>query len=88
MAKINPLNRHLIETGENYFEHFLFAFSTAMWILAVSLVLTVHSIFPFFFTTTASRNIRKINEVMQKRVAKLMERRNSKELVKSEDKAN
>ncbi|MFK5283229.1 DUF6356 family protein, partial [Lacticaseibacillus paracasei] len=29
MKKVNFFNRHLSQTGENYFEHFLFAFTTA-----------------------------------------------------------
>jgi len=76
MKKTNFLNRHLTETGENYLEHFLFAFTTAMWLCMASLILFTHSIFPFLFTTTTSKHVRKINEVMSKRVAMLMERRN------------
>ncbi|NBV05673.1 MAG: hypothetical protein EBS06_00350 [Proteobacteria bacterium] len=72
MKKANFFNRHLIESDENYFEHFLFAFATAMWILFVGMVLTCHAICPFIFKFTASSNIKKINEVMQKRREKLM----------------
>jgi hypothetical protein len=75
MKKINFFNRHLNQTGENYFEHFLFAFSAAIWIGAVSIFLFCHAIFPFAFTLTASSNIKKINEVMQKRLAMLLARR-------------
>jgi hypothetical protein len=75
MKKTNFFNRHLTETGENFFEHFLFAFTTAMWLAMASLILFSHSLFPFIFTTTTSKHVRKINEVMQKRVAMLMERR-------------
>ncbi len=78
MKKTSFLNSHLTETGENYFEHFLFAFTTALWLAAVSLILCCHSIFPFIFTTTTSRHVRKINEVMQKRAGMLMERREKK----------
>lgn len=75
MKNTNFFNRHLNQTGENYFEHFLFAFATAMWIAVVSLLLVCHAILPFTFTVTASSNIKKINEVMQKRFAMLMARR-------------
>lgn len=75
---MNFLNRHLTETGENYLEHFLFAFTTALWLLLASMILFCHSIFPFIFTVTTSKHVKKINEVMQKRVAMLMERRNKK----------
>lgn len=86
MKKVTFLNRHLTETGENFFEHFLFAFTTALWLLMASLILFSHSIFPFIFTTTTSKHVRKINEVMQKRLAMLMERRNKIVENKSEEK--
>lgn len=74
MKKGNLFNRHLNETGENYFEHFLFGFTTAMWLTMAGIILFLHSIFPFIFPTTASKHVKKINEVMQKRVAMLIER--------------
>ncbi len=80
MKKIHFFNRHLIETGENYFEHFIFASTTALWIATTSVILISHAFFPFIFTTTTSANIKKINERMQKRVAVLLERRNQKNL--------
>jgi len=76
MKKVSFFKRHLTETGENYFEHFLFAFTTAMWLAMASFILFSHAILPFVFTTTTSKHVRKINEVMQKRLALLMERRN------------
>lgn len=78
MKKIHFFNRHLIETGEDYFEHFVFAATTALWIMMTSMVLISHAFFPFLFTTTTSSNIRKINERMQRRVAALLARRNQK----------
>ena len=77
MTKLN-LNFHLKETGENYFEHFLFAVTTALWLFLAGTILLCHSLFPFIFTVTTSKHVKKINEVMQKRVAMLMERRNKK----------
>lgn len=77
MKRANFFNRHLIETGENYFEHFLFAFIVSMWLFLTSIVLLCHTIFPFVFQVTASSNVRKINEVMQKRAQKLTDRRNN-----------
>ncbi len=74
MKKVNFFNRHLAETGENYFEHFLFAFTTAMWLLMAAIILLCHTLCPFLFTTTASWHVKKINEVMQKRVQLLMSR--------------
>ena len=68
MKKINPIKQHLIEADENYLEHFSFAFKNGIRLLGVSLALIIHSILPCFFTTTASRNIRLMNEKFQHRV--------------------
>jgi len=75
MKKTNFFNHHLIETGEGYIEHFLFACITSMWLLLASLILFLHAIFPFIFMINASKHVKKINEVMQKRTALLLERR-------------
>ena len=74
MQKVSFLNRHLVETEENYFEHFLFAFAISMWILLTGFILMCHAFFPFLFRVTASSSIRKVSEVMQKRREVLMER--------------
>ncbi len=74
MEKTNFFNRHLVETGENYFEHFLFAFATAMWILLTGVILIIHAFFPFLFRVTSSSSIKKVSEVMQKRRGVLMDR--------------
>ncbi|MDX2083261.1 MAG: DUF6356 family protein [Rickettsiales bacterium] len=74
MKKANFFNRHLIESDENYFEHFLFAFVTSMWILSASFILLFHAFCPFVFTTTTSSNIKKINELMQKRRQMLVDK--------------
>ncbi len=76
MKKINFFNRHLIETGESYFEHFLFAFAMALWLVAVSLITIFHSIVPCVFTATTSKNIKKVSEIMHRRVEALLKRRN------------
>jgi hypothetical protein len=72
---MNYFTRHLRESGENYFEHFLFTFSTAFWLMGTGLVLLCHAIFPFMFVFKASGNVKKINQVMQKRIEFLNERR-------------
>ncbi len=68
MKKNNPIKQHLVEADEKYFEHFSFAFKSGTHLLGVSLALITHSILPCFFATTASRNVRKINEKFQNRV--------------------
>ncbi|MBM3580317.1 MAG: hypothetical protein FJX34_06070 [Alphaproteobacteria bacterium] len=72
---MNFLTRHLRESGESYFEHFLFAFSISMWMIVTSLVLLCHAIFPFSFIFSASSSVKKINQVMQKRIETLVSRR-------------
>jgi len=68
MKKINQIKQHLIEADEKYFEHFSFAFKSGTRLLGASLALITHSILPCFFTTTASRNVRAMNEKFQQRV--------------------
>jgi 1,4-dihydroxy-2-naphthoate octaprenyltransferase len=75
MKKTNFFNHHLVETGENYLEHFLFTFVTSLWLLLSSVILLIHSVCPFIFAINASKHVKKINEVMQKRTAMLLERR-------------
>jgi hypothetical protein len=67
MKKMNPIKHHLVEANEKYFEHFSFAFKSGSHLMGVGLALITHSILPCFFTTTASRNVRKINEKFQHR---------------------
>ena len=70
---MNFFTRHLRESSENYFEHFLFTFATALWLVGTGLVLLCHAIFPFIFVSIASSNVKKINQVRQKRMEFLNE---------------
>lgn len=67
MKKNNPIKQHLIEADEKYFEHFSFAFKSGANLVGVGIALITHSILPCFFTTTASRNVKKLNEKFQHR---------------------
>jgi hypothetical protein len=67
MKKNNPIKQHLIDADEKYFEHFSFAFKSGSHLVGVGLALITHSILPCFFSTTASRNVRAINETFQNR---------------------
>jgi hypothetical protein len=67
MKKIHFYNRHLIETGENYFVHFSFAAKSSIKLMMVSLILMIHAILPFIFLTTGSSYVKKINNQMQAR---------------------
>lgn len=67
MKKINSIKQHLTDADEKYFEHFSFAFKSGSHLVGVGLALITHSILPCFFTTTASRNVKKLNEKFQDR---------------------
>lgn len=69
--KKNFFTCHLQDTKENYFEHFLYSFIMSMWIFIVSIMLIIHTFFPFFFSNASVRNIKKINEVMEKKSHKV-----------------
>jgi hypothetical protein len=75
MEKSNFFKKHLDETGESYFEHLLFTFMMSLWLLLTSVILLLHSIFPFILAFNTSKHVSKINQVMQKRSGKLLERR-------------
>ncbi len=74
MKSPNFFNRHLCHTGENFFEHFLFTFTVSLWMGISSIVLFLHAFFPFLFPFIASKNIKKIDEIMQKRIEDLKAR--------------
>lgn len=68
MKKINFFNHHLrVEAKEGYLEHFMFAFKNAITLILLGLALVVHSIMPFFFTSTASRNVKRLDQIFQER---------------------
>jgi hypothetical protein len=67
MKKNNPIKQHLNDADEKYCEHFSFAFKSGSRLVGVGLALITHSILPCFFITTASRNVRKMNEKFQHR---------------------
>ncbi len=71
MKKNGFFRSHLNETGESYLEHFLFTFSIALWLICTGLIHLIHSLFPFIMSTSASRHIKKINLVLQKRISLL-----------------
>lgn len=62
---------HPAEIGEGYFEHQKNAFRISIKLLKLSMIVTIHAIFPCLFTDTGSENIKKLNN-------KLIERKNNK----------
>jgi hypothetical protein len=68
MKKINSIKEHLIDADESYFEHFSFAFTNGIKLLAIAFALIIHSILPCFFPVTASRNIKIMDAKFDHRV--------------------
>ena len=63
----NPFTKHPQSVNETYFEHMKCALGFHFTLLRLSLAVLVHSIFPFWFKTTASDGIKKLNDCMKKR---------------------
>ena len=63
----NPFTKHPKSVDETYFEHMKCAFKFFYTLLGLSLAALVHGIFPFWFQTTASRGVKKLNDCMKDR---------------------
>jgi hypothetical protein len=63
----NPFTKHPHSVGETYFEHMTCALSYSKNLFKLSFTALVHSIFPFWFETTASDGIKKLNKCLQNR---------------------
>ena len=60
---------HPIAIGETYLQHLHFAFEVGFRMITAGCCCIIHSIFPFLFTTTASRTIAFLQEKLQTRKA-------------------
>ena len=63
----NPFTKHPQSVDETYFQHMICALGFHCTLLRLSLCALVHAIFPFWFETTASDGIKKLNTCMQNR---------------------
>ena len=63
----NPFTKHPHSVDETYFEHMKCAFTFFYTLLGLSLAALVHAVFPFWFQTTASRGVKKLNDCMKDR---------------------
>ena len=63
----NPFTKHPKEVNETYLEHMRCALNFHFKLLELSLAALIHSIFPFWFETTASDGIKELNDCMQNR---------------------
>ena len=63
----NPFTKHPKSVNETYFQHMKCAFTFFYTLLGLSLAALVHAVFPFWFQTTASRGVKKLNDCMKDR---------------------
>ena len=56
---------HPHSVGETYAEHFRFASSFGLRMLAGGMAAVVHAVLPFLFVTTASRAVASLNELIR-----------------------
>ena len=64
---IGASKRHLGEAGERYFQHLRFATKVGMVAIGGGLACFAHALVPALFTTTGSRAIRRLNQLMDER---------------------
>ena len=55
---LNKTKKHLQDVNESYFEHMVKAFKIFSQLFSASLMALIHAIFPFLFTTGASKKIK------------------------------
>ena len=58
---------HLAAAGETYWEHLRFARTIGLLSLSAGVACMIHAIIPSLFTTTASRTIGRINQLLGER---------------------
>ena len=63
----NPFTKHPKSVDETYLEHMWCACKFFVTLQLLSFAALVHSVFPFWFKTTASDGIKKLNDCMKKR---------------------
>ena len=66
----NIFTEHPKSVNETYLEHMCCAMKFHYTLLKLSFVALIHAIFPFWFETTASDGIKKLNDCMQNRKKK------------------
>ncbi len=57
-------------TGETYLEHLWFTLTMSARFIYVTIVLTIHGLFPFLLTRAASRQIEVVYAIMKTRIPK------------------
>ena len=64
---IGASKRHLGDADEGYFEHFKFATKVGAVAIGGGLACFAHALVPAWFTTTGSRAIRRLNQLIDDR---------------------
>ena len=64
---IDTSRRHLRDTGESYFEHLRFATKVGAVAIGGGLACFAHAVVPAWFSTTGSRAIRRLNQLIDDR---------------------
>ncbi len=58
---------HPNSVGENYWQHFSFAFYISLETFKISVIALTHAIFPFLFLNKASYRLEKLHEAIKNR---------------------
>jgi len=66
---IGASKRHLGDAGEGYFQHLRFAAKVGTVAIGGGLACFAHALVPALFTTTGSRAIRRLNELIDGRAS-------------------
>lgn len=61
---------HPEQTGETYLQHLAFTARTTVELFCIGAALIIHGLFPFLFETTASRGIRRLNDIITARASR------------------
>lgn len=58
---------HPRSVGENYFQHFIFAFQISLEAATISFLALTHAFFPFLFLYAASIRLERLNQKIKNR---------------------
>lgn len=63
----NIFREHPNSVGETYLQHFVTACSFGIKLIFIAIRVFIHAIFPWCFENSASNQIGKLNDILQKR---------------------
>lgn len=64
---IKKFKEHPDSVGENYFQHFAFAFHISLMSAKISIIAFIHAVLPFLFLNNASNELEKLIETIKNR---------------------